>query len=184
MTSSTAQSKDDRPTAPLVFLDFDDVICLNSPYGAYDLLAPNPPDDLWARLFHEPAVRTLEVIVREFGPQVVITTSWLRFMERPAIEHVLAKCGMAFVVERLHNAWEAPAVFGKSRFQVIEAWHQRNHRGEPFVVLDDALSGTGLDGSRWHRQGRVVLCSVDEGLHDGHLDQVRRALATRAPKRR
>lgn len=184
MTSSKAPSKHNRPGPSLVFLDFDDVICLNAPYGAYDLLAPNLPDDLWARLFHEPAVRTLEVIVSEFDPQVVITTSWLRFLERAAIERVLAKCGMGFVAERLHDAWEAPAVFGKSRFQVIEAWLQRNHLGEPFVVLDDALSGTGLSGSRWHKQGRVVLCSVDEGLHGGHLDQVRRALATRAPKRR
>lgn len=153
-------------------------------YGAYDQLAPNPPDDLWARLFHEPAVRTLEVIVREFDPQVVITTSWLRFMVRAAIEHVLAMCGMGFVVQLLHHAREAQAVVGESRLQVIEAWVQRNHRGEPFVVLDGALSGTGLGGSRWHKQGRVVLCSVDEGLHDGHLDQVRRALSTRVSKRR
>jgi hypothetical protein len=184
MTKSGVPTDNNRQRAPLVFLDFDDVICLNAPYGAYDLLAPNPPDDLWTRLFHEPAVRTLEVIVTEFDPQVVITTSWLRFMERAAIEHVLMKCAMSFVAERLHAAWEAPGVLGKSRLQVIEAWLQKNHLGEPFVVLDDALSGTGLSGSRWHRQGRVVLCKVDEGLHERHLAQVRRALSTRAPKRR
>lgn len=173
-----------RAVVPLVFLDFDDVICLNAPYGAYDVLTPNPPEDLWGRLFHASAVKTLELILCEFDAKVVITTSWLRFLERPAMEQLLGKCGLDFLAHRLHDAWEAPAVLGKSRRQVIEAWLQRSHRGEPFIVLDDALSGTGLEGSRWHKQGRVVLCRVGEGLHDGHVAQVRRALSKPAPRQR
>lgn len=49
--------------------------------------------------------------------------------------------------------------------------------GERFVVLDDAVSGTGLEGSALDMQGRLILCDVDVGLHAGHLPKVRRALA-------
>ncbi len=35
---------------PLVFLDFDEVIKLNpeGSFGGYDVLAPNPPAEMWA----------------------------------------------------------------------------------------------------------------------------------------
>lgn len=36
---------------PLVFLDFDDVICINKPYGGRDILESeaNTPANLWER---------------------------------------------------------------------------------------------------------------------------------------
>lgn len=170
-----------RPnSAPLVFLDFDDVICINAPYGGYDLFAPDPPNDLWARLFHAPAVETLKVMVDEFDPRFIITTSWLRLMERDGFERLFLRCGLQFVGDRMHEAWEAPQTPRMTRLQSIEKWLAKNHLGQPFVVLDDSMSGTGLGGSRLHTQGRVILCKVNEGLHRGHLPQIRRALRKRA----
>lgn len=166
----------DRHLAPLVFLDFDDVICINAPYGAYDIFAPDPPDDIWALLFHAPAVETLRDIVEEFDPRFIITSSWLRLMERGGFERLFVRCGLQFVADRLHDAWEAPQAPYMSRLLSIQQWLARHHRGESFVVLDDAMSGTGLCDSRLHAQGRVILCQVNEGLHPGYLPEVRRAL--------
>ena len=75
------------PGRPLVFLDFDDVICINKPYGGHDVLRSeaNVPNDLWERLWHPPAVATLRAIFEEFAPQVVITSSWLRFLDRDGV---------------------------------------------------------------------------------------------------
>lgn len=46
-------------------------------------------------------------------------------------------------------------------------------------MLDDELSGTGLRDSKLDRAGCVVLCERDIGLHQGHLQSVRRALRGR-----
>ena len=75
---------------PIIFLDFDDVIVLNRPgdYGGYDVIAPNPPPEVWLRIFHPPAMETLVETITEHNARVVITTSWLRFMSREAIERV------------------------------------------------------------------------------------------------
>lgn len=169
----------DQHLPPLVFLDIDDVICVNAPYGGYDVFAPNQPSDLWDLLFHAPAVETLRTVADEFHPRFVITSSWLRLLERRGFEVIFERCGMQFVADQLHEAWEAAQTPRMTRLQSIEQWLTEHHRGEPFVVLDDSLSGSGLAGSRLQSQGRVVLCKVSEGLNSSHLPQVRRALSKR-----
>ncbi len=91
---------------PTLFLDFDDVLVLNRPYGGYDVVAPNPPPDLWERLFHRPAVDVLQDVLHEFSPSVVISTSWLRFLDREGFLTLFAKTGLRAVAESLHGAWE------------------------------------------------------------------------------
>lgn len=179
MTVPQVQNRAGSERRPVLFLDIDDVICINAPYGGYDLAAPDPPPDLWTRLFHAPAVETLRVIVEEFDPQVVITSSWLRFMLREAFVRLFARCDMFFVSERLHDSWEAIQGPRMTRLHAIERWLDAHHRGEPFVVLDDDLSGTGLSGSWIQAQGRVVLCNVGEGLRGEHVPYVRQALRRR-----
>jgi hypothetical protein len=161
---------------PLLFLDFDDVICINSPYGGYDVLAPNPPEDLYARLWHPPAVQTLLAIIYEHRPAIVITTSWLRLMSREGFEALFRRTGLQAVADSLHVAWEAPPERG-SRLNAIERWLTANHAGEPLVVLDDTQSGTGLSGSSLDQAGCVVLCEETVGLHAGHLPAVQVALS-------
>ncbi len=167
---------------PLVFLDFDEVIKLNPPgcLGGYDVLAPNPPPEIWGQLFHPPAVATLTIILERWNPHVIITTSWLRFMLRDALEHVFAKTGLEHITAALHEAWEAPQNAQESRCGAIDRWLAAHHCGEPFVILDDDRSGTGLRGSRHFRAGRVIMCAEDTGLTQGQLPAIDRALTKRA----
>lgn len=162
---------------PILFLDLDDVLCLNDSYGGYDVLTGEVADGLWETLFHAPAVKTLLRVLEEYQPLVVLTTSWLRFLDRQGFEELFVKTGLAKVEAALHpTAWEAPQNRGNTRLEAIEAWMSAHHNGEPFVILDDTLSGTGLARSRFDRRGAVVLCEVGVGLTEAHLDAVRRAL--------
>jgi len=162
---------------PILFLDLDDVICINAPYGGYDVLAPDRPADLWERLFHPAAVETLLKILTEHRPHVVLTTSWLRLMDRDGFEHLFRRTGLDALSQALHPiAWEAPQARGKTRLEAIEEWLAANRKDELFVILDDAMSGTGLIGSSLFNDGRVVLCELNVGLTADHLAIVRRAL--------
>jgi hypothetical protein len=171
-----------KPKVPsergLLFLDFDDVICLNTPYGGYDLFqtTDDRPADLYQRLFHAPAVEVLLRVMNQATPRVVITTSWLNMMERAGFEALFRNTGLGLVADALHDAWEAPTLRGRSRLEAIENWLAEHHRGEPFVVLDDEFSGTGLRDSRLEGLGHVVLCQVNVGLGPSHLDQILKAL--------
>jgi hypothetical protein len=163
----------------VLFLDFDDIICLSKPYGGFDLFDTSSarPADLYERLWHLPAKATLLSILDELSPRIVITTSWLRLMDRAGFEDLFRRTGLERVAEALHEHWEAPADRGISRHDAIRRWMYSRYAGEPVVVLDDVLSGTGLRGSKLDRVERVVFCEVGVGLHDGHLSRVRRALA-------
>lgn len=170
-------------THPIVFLDFDDVVVLNRPgqFGGYDVLAPNPPDELWSQLFHAPAMQTLVEVIAEHDARVVITTSWLRFMLRESFERLFTKAGLEVLSQSLHDAWDAPQNRGQTRAEAIDCWLAEHHRGEAYIVLDDELSGTGLSGSVHAKRGRVVLCRKDVGLHRGHLQLIRAALSKAPP---
>ena len=167
---------------PIILLDFDDVIVLNRPgqFGGYDVIAPNPPPELWSRLFHIPATNALVAALTEHEARVVITTSWLRFMMREGFERLFAMTGLEVLTQSLHDAWEAPQNRGETRAQAIDRWLGTHHRREPYVILDDELSGTGLSRSVHAKQGRLVLCKEDVGLHREHLPLIRAAL-TKVP---
>ena len=60
---------------PLIFLDLDDVLCINAPYGGYGVRLSDRSVDFWDRLFHKPAVDTLLQIIAEHNPYFVLTTS-------------------------------------------------------------------------------------------------------------
>jgi hypothetical protein len=169
-------------TRPIVFLDFDDVICLNLPggVGGYDVLLPGATDEVFSQVFSAVAVETLLTALTEHDARVVITTSWLRFMNREKLVDVLERTGMHGVVERLHEGWEArgPGMDSSTRGEAIWRWLQRHHQGEPYVILDDRLSGTGLRGGMLVDETRVVWCEVGVGLNAEHLPAIRSALTT------
>jgi hypothetical protein len=168
---------------PIIFLDFDDVIAVNKMYGGYDVIVPGTkPADLFLRLFHPPAVALLLHAVDVHKPSVVITTSWLRFFEREGMESLLRNSSMMAVAEALHNEWEAPANRGISRLGQIDGWLASHHKGEPYVILDDLSSGTGLRASEHDLARRVVFCDVGVGLHNGHWPQISAALTTQLKK--
>lgn len=163
---------------PLLFLDFDDVICLNAPYGGFDvaMASKEMPDDLWEKLWHEPAVKVLVQVLEAHNPYVIVTSSWLRFLDRRGAADVFKATGLERVAESLHPAWEAPQGRGCSRLEAISGWLDNHHRLEAFAVLDDRLSGTGLAGSTLDNQGRVVLCEVGVGLTHSHFRKIHEAL--------
>ncbi|NMM14932.1 MAG: hypothetical protein HHJ17_15535 [Rhodoferax sp.] len=54
-----------REGRPLLFLDFDDVICLTKPYGGHDVIQSSieAPTDLWERLWNPPSIKVLRNIL-------------------------------------------------------------------------------------------------------------------------
>jgi len=170
-----------KPGQPLVFLDLDDVLCTGKPYGGYDVfqLTDDRPADLWERLWHPPAVHALLKVMEEHRPQVVMTTSWLRLLERDGFVELFRRTGLAVVADAFHPSWQAPQDLRATRRRAVEKWLFAHYWGEPLVVLDDVHSGTGLRGSALDTAGCVVLCEVGVGLHAGHLPAVARALEVR-----
>lgn len=166
-----------QPGRPLLFLDFDDVICLSAPYGGYEVFTTDAqPFDLWDKLWSQEALAVLKAVVERFNPHIILTTSWLRLADREGFEQIFARTGLDWLASRLHKAWEAPQDRGKTRAEAIEAWLNARYEGEPLVVLDDHYSGSGLKASRLFKAGHVVLCEVKRGLHAGLLPAIERAL--------
>jgi hypothetical protein len=82
------------------------------------------PPDLWQRLFHPTASAVLLQVLQEHQPAVVLTTSWLRFMEKQGFEEVFKRTELESVSTGFHEAWEAPQQYGQTR------WLSKNHAGE------------------------------------------------------
>jgi hypothetical protein len=161
---------------PLLFLDLDDVLCVNSMYGGGDVVALDKPADLWEKLFHPLAVATLLELVDEVDPRIVMTTSWARFLEHQGFVDVFDKTGLSAISARLHEHGVVEPLHGATRGDAIDRWMAQHFRGELYAILDDKASGTGLKGSRHDKARRVVWCEVGVGLHRGHLPMLRRAL--------
>lgn len=163
----------------VILLDFDDVVVLNQlgGFGGYDVLAPNPPPELWSRLFHAPATQVLVEALAEHRAQLVLTTSWLRFLPRESFEQLFSKAGLEVLGANLHDAWEAPQNRGETRARAIDRWLAAHHRGEPYLILGDELSGTGLRHSVHDQRGRLVLCKENVGLQREHMAAIRASLS-------
>lgn len=186
-TATTLSNQEQKTSStnlrPLLFLDFDDVICLNNPYGGFDVAMASKelPDDLWAKLWHAPAVSALLEVIDINKPRVVVTSSWLQFLDHAGVLKLLEITGLGEVAQSLHHVWEAPQTRGQSRHDAIMQWLSQHHVGEPFLILDDFLSGTGLVGSKFESDGRIVLCEIDVGFTVAHIEKANRALTTPAP---
>jgi len=173
---------------PIVFLDIDDVLCLNNPYGGFDALEAvkgrhADPDTVLREIFAAGPKRVLESVHKEMGGQLryVISSSWRQAFSREQIERVFRTADVGFVAVGLHEKWETPSRLWKTdRVEEIESWLHYHHQGEPFVVLDDDFSGaslTGFDEELKHPLAtRVVLCPVGVGLTVEHLPIILDAL--------
>lgn len=142
----------------VLFLDLDDVLTKGDPYDGRHLLLRPQPVDLHSRLWHQPAVEALRAVVQSALPQIVLTTSWLRFLDLSAARRLFEKTGAAFVAERLHPDGEAPQLYGWTRLRAIDAWLTTHAWTAPYVVLDDDISGSGLRDSVHDKDGRLILC--------------------------
>lgn len=182
---------------PLLFLDFDDVIALNTVAGGYDAcLAMGQVErgaaledfaNLWQVLFEHRACAHLRAIDTEFRPVYVLSTSWTRFFDQSAMTTVLRQCGLGFVADNLHpDAWETPKNGGaRLRAEEISQWLVTQRGSDatvqvPWVILDDTYSGSGLaDWSNPAEAGYIVLCQQGVGLTELEYQQLRHAMVNR-----
>ena len=177
---------------PVLFLDFDDVICLNNPYGGYDVLTAlaeaaregtplRAEDELWPKLFDIQAVSYLRLVNQEFSPRYVLSTSWRWFFDRDLLAKTLELGGLSFVVQGLHQDWTTPQVSRRAHRAVeINNWlEQHPESANSWAVLDDGLSGTGF--GTWSRERRqfVILCQEGVGFQKDELQSLKRAFALR-----
>ena len=134
----------------VVFLDFDDVICLSEPFGAYDaIIAMSAIDsgaetiedhaELWAKLFESEAVGHLKAIHKEFEPVYVLSTSWIKFLTLESLRCILGQSGLSFVADSLHEDWSSTlSQSGGVRANEIRSWLDRTSGYEDrWVILDD-----------------------------------------------
>lgn len=168
---------------PILFLDLDDVLCLNNPVGGFDVLeASQRPDEdlqpLLDKLFDEWAKAHLSNIHDEFQPIYVMGTSWTRFMDRELIERVMHGTGIGFVAENLHPDWQTQKKAHLNRAEQIRAWlNQHPDCADRWIAIDDDASGAGLQ-AHWCKDF-AVLCKEDVGLTADKYLELRQAFLAR-----
>lgn len=174
---------------PICFLDIDDVVCLPVEFGGGEAIASLDRHDdkanaVFARLMHEPAVAVLKATHDSLDGRVryVISSTWRRYVTRGQMLQILTRSGMAFVAQNLESdaRWRTRHLPEHSRMLEITVWLDSHHEGEPFVVLDDWMSGSSMaqaaSGHAGAFAGRVVLCDVDVGLRPEHQEAIVSAL--------
>jgi len=139
---------------PVIFLDIDDVICINSPCGGFDAIAAVNgrhvnPAWVYQRLFEPGAVSALKQVHDEMDAAVryVISSTWRESFGREQLEVVFRRTGLSFVADRLQEGemWRTQPKFDRSRrIDEIAQWLDRHHQGEAFAILDDTHSGASL----------------------------------------
>lgn len=180
-----------RALRPLVFLDLDDVLCLNTTYGGYDaILAVNgrhaSPGVVYRDLFDPGARGVLERVHDAFAGELryVVSSTWRESLGREQMTSVFKASGLGFVAGALEEGerWCTPAKLGRRRrADEIAAWLDQYHCGEPFVIVDDTYSGASLEPALalqshpFYR--RVVICRETEGLLDHHAQVMVDALS-------
>lgn len=93
---------DTVPGKSVLFLDFDDVIALGKPYGGHHLLQSPQPDDIHLRLWHKPAMDAVLEVIAQARPYVVLTTTWLRFLDLASARELFRKTNAMPLAEHLH----------------------------------------------------------------------------------
>jgi hypothetical protein len=177
----------------VIFLDFDDVLCLNRPYGGYDaMLAMGAIEngeesledhaDLWEGLFDKAAVAQLKAIHDEFEPTYVLSTSWIKMLGLNSLVLILRQCGLDLVVNSLHLDWSTTGLQRSGiRADEVSGWLDRHPEAEDhWLVLDDEHSGTGLgDWPVENERGFITLCKKGVGLTALEAENLRNGFRTR-----
>lgn len=176
---------------PILFLDFDDVLCLNAPYGGYDAklgldrthqggdsIDIHKTRKLWGRLFDANAKQNLRAIDDKFSPWYVLSTSWTWLFDKDELIEIMQLCGLNFVAHNLHAAWTTPKQDRSGmRADEVRNWLALHPEcSNAWAVLDDKLSGTGF--KNWDRQmlSKVVLCQVEVGFQRLEFEKIQTLL--------
>lgn len=167
---------------PLVFLDLDDVLCLHKEYHSgrmlkiFEQTVPDDPE-LWRWLVDAGAAENLRQLHAEFRPAYVISSSWATYLNLEQMCEALTRTQLQFVVENLHSEWRTPRARSSSRRDEIDWWLDAHRQpSQPFIVLDDSWSGTGLAHSPLALDGHVILCRSGYGFTKKRLKEAHRQL--------
>lgn len=173
---------------PILFLDIDDVLCLNTTFGGFDVISaargvhPNP-DDVYREVFDAGARAVLEGVhtAMEGRLRYVISSTWREVLTLDQLRVAFNRGGLGFVAEALHSQWCTPVALDRGmRADDIGLWLDNFHAGEAFAIVDDTFSGPSLKAAlvranhRFH--GRVVLCEENVGLKPEHAEPLLAAL--------
>ena len=164
-------------------MDFDDVICLNNPYGGYDakFAIDDETSEIWSQLFDAKAKEHLALVNETFAPWYVISSSWEWIFEKAELVEIMRRCGLWFVSNNLHSTWTTPKQSRHgTRASEVKSWLALHPEFSKFwVVVDDKHSGTGF--KNWSREtlSYVVLCQADVGLQELEFAQLYTALERR-----
>lgn len=175
----------------VIFLDIDDVICLNTQYGGYDakkwisneFFLAKESEFLWEKLFDQSAINNLVEVHQKWNPCYVISSSWRTIFDKSEIQVVLERSGLGCVARSLHKDWSTPIDAGKGlRSAEIGIWLSKHPElQDSWVVVDDNLSGRDLLRS-FLNLNFVVLCQEGVGLQKSEAEKLEKALNDRAKK--
>lgn len=164
---------------PIVFLDMDDVLCLSIRFGSREMLkiiqqeVPDRPE-LWAGLVDAEAAVNLYELHAQFVPWYVISSSWATYLDHDQMCQALTRTKLQFVVDNLHAEWRTPRALSSSRLDEIQWWLEAHREpDQPFLVIDDSYSGTGLAYSPLALNRHVVLCRSGYGFTKKRLKEAR-----------
>lgn len=174
----------------IVFLDFDDVLCLNTTVGGYDYLQllqgslDMPKEAFFEQIFSPDCKEILKGIyaqaLTQFSVQTVISSSWRRILDKEPITHLLKQTGLGFIT--LHPQWCTPYYPRATRAMEITGWLNTNaspaQDNLAYLVIDDTYSGTGLKEAMPPLNKRCVLCKVNKGLTVAEVSKALKILHT------
>lgn len=168
---------------PLVFLDIDDVLCVDRTLNTRQVSAALAgdvtvnADEVWKHIFHAAAVENLRQLHAEYGPDYVVSSSWTLHLSREQLCATFQLTGLDFVAENLHQFWCCPRDEGSCRLWEIEAWLDTHlpKGAMPFVIIDDVISGGSLVGS--DLETHTVFCNASAGFMYPQLQAARKILS-------
>ena len=168
---------------PLIFLDIDDVIAINSDYSGSKVASFFKGElgieaaDLWTKLFLPNAVSNLFALHKEFLPEYVITSSWTNYLDRPQLQSVFQKTGLDFIGENLHFQWTTPKSTIAGRLIELQTWIARfGNESQLVLIIDDTESGWNLEKSVFDLNEQIVFCEPRIGFVKHRLDKARQIL--------
>jgi hypothetical protein len=183
-----SQAVNDKNLMPILFLDIDDVLCLNDKYGGYDVIdalneSHESSDAVFRHIFSRRACDALAHIhdAMEARLRYVISSTWREVFDRDQLCDVFRRGGLGFVASSLHKVWCTPINEPRAaRGDDIAQWLDRHLRGEPFAIVDDTFSGFSLEPALTNPShpfaGRIVLCQETVDLMPEHIDPLLNAL--------
>lgn len=167
---------------PILFLDMDDVLCVDSRYSSIQVIDAfnnhgRKNIELWANLINPEARTNLAELHREFFPQYVISSSWSCNINQQQMKDVFERTDLEFIASNLHKDWTTPKGSGSSRVNEITSWITTHKNPKRLIlILDDFESGWALKGSSLDNAGMIVFCEKFIGFTTERLLEAQKKL--------